>query len=239
MREIKSDQTMTMAIKTANNYHDWVYNSFSHFIKKGIVLEVGSGHGKYSKKIIADVTELIVSDIDPNAIENMKNELSAYDNIHCLVMNGVQKDQLNKNVDNIILINVLEHIEDDNRLIKQSCECLNPEGKLIIFIPAFEMLYSHLDKQAGHYRRYTKKSILRLLIDDFEIEYMKFFNAIGFFGWLANKYTCSKINSKTTNMQVSLYNKLIPIIKYFDHLLPFIGQSLVVVATKKEKDQKN
>lgn len=235
MGSFKPNETMTEAVKTANNYHDWVFETFSNFIKRGIAIEIGPGHGKFTRKIINHVDKLIVSDIDQVAVDKITNELRNLKEIKYLVMNGIEEDKLKEQVDNIILINLLEHIENDTEFISQCYKSLKHNGKLILFLPAFELLYSELDKQAGHFRRYTKKKIINLLNKNgFRINKIRYFNSIGFFGWLVNKYTKSKLNSKTTNVQVVLYDKMIPILKHFDYLLFFIGQSLVVLATKKE-----
>lgn len=231
--QIKSRETMSNAITQITHYHNWVFNSFKNFITNGIVLEVGSGHGIYSKKIAKLVHKLIVSDIDVGAIEIIKEHLKSINNIDYVVMDGVDNSKLPFQIDTIIAINIIEHIKNDDTFIKSCYEILKLNGRLIIFAPAFQMLFSNYDRQAGHYRRYTKSQFRILLQNHFTIEKMHYFNKIGFWGWLVNKYSKSHINSKSTHSQIKLYDKLIPFLKYFDYLIPFIGQSVIVIATKK------
>ena len=54
----------------------------------------------------------------------------------------------------IYAINVIEHIADDVAALAQLRELLRPGGKLVIFVPAFPMLYSEMDRRIGHFRRY-------------------------------------------------------------------------------------
>lgn len=234
----KSQETMSSAIAQITNYHDWVFDSFKDFIKDGIALEIGSGHGIYSKKIAKQVQRLIVSDIDAEAIKTIQNQLQSINNIDYLVMDGINENQLPAKVDTIILVNVIEHIKNDRLLIDQCYNALNSSGRIVIFAPAFNLLFSNYDKQAGHYRRYTKSLCHDLLQDHFKIQKIRYFNKVGFFGWLLNKYSKSHINSKSTNTQIQLYDKMIPFLKYADYLIPFIGQSLIAVGTKRDTHEK-
>jgi len=48
-----------------------------------------------------------------------------------------------------------------------------------------------------------------------------------------NKHLKASVGSNATGYQVLLYNRLIPILKHVDHLLPWLGQSLVVIARRQ------
>ena len=59
--------------------------------------------------------------------------------------------------DTVIYVSVLEHIADDLREFKLAKDVLTPGGKILIFVPALPFLYSPIDANTGHIRRYTKK----------------------------------------------------------------------------------
>lgn len=234
-RRIVSKETMNDATKAADNYQQWVFDSFRWFLKRGAALEIGSGHGRYSKKMIQYVDELLVTDIDPVAIDEIKNELYGLGRIKYMVMDGIDEKRFeSKKVDNIVLINVLEHIEDDSGFLRSCREIMNPDGRLVVFVPAFQLLYSRIDQQVGHFRRYSM-SVLQELLDrhDFVTDHIRYFNFVGFFGWYFNKLIGSDLNSDKTNAQISLYNKLIPWLKYADRFMRFPGQSILALARKK------
>ena len=63
--------------------------------------------------------------------------------------------------DVIYTCNVLEHIESDQYALSEFFEHLNKGGRLLIYVPAFPFLYSDMDKQIGHYRRYTKADLVK------------------------------------------------------------------------------
>lgn len=61
------------------------------------------------------------------------------------------------------LFDVLEHIENDLMFLKNIHEYLLPGGHVFISVPAYKILWSHEDEIAGHYKRYTLKSLNEVL----------------------------------------------------------------------------
>jgi hypothetical protein len=104
---------------------------------------------------------------------------------------------------------------------------------LVLFVPAFSALYGTLDREAGHFRRYRRETLVALLgMCGFRVEMARYFNAVGFFGWWLNKHLRARVGSKATGVQVLLYDRLVPVFKHVDRLLPWVGQSLIVIARK-------
>ena len=67
--------------------------------------------------------------------------------------------------DFVTALDVIEHIEDDRKALMQINSLLKPSGTLIIIVPAYQFTYSLWDARVGHYRRYTRRSIVNLLED--------------------------------------------------------------------------
>jgi SAM-dependent methyltransferase len=65
-------------------------------------------------------------------------------------------------VDAVVLLNVLEHIEDDAAAIGHLFRILKPGGVAVIEIPAGPGLYDVYDKQLMHFRRYRRKDAVSL-----------------------------------------------------------------------------
>jgi SAM-dependent methyltransferase len=66
-------------------------------------------------------------------------------------------------VDAAVLLNVLEHIEDDAGAVGQVARVLKPGGVAVIEVPAGPGLYDAYDKYLRHYRRYRLPDVARLL----------------------------------------------------------------------------
>jgi len=226
--------TMSLAITSAMNYHQWVFNSFARYLKRGLVtLEIGAGHGIYTKLLLAISNKVIATDIDQKAVININTELSPNFPVKAILMDGIDTDRINEQINNIVAINVIEHIDRDDSFIRDCYSVLSPSGRLIIFAPAFPSLYSKIDKEAGHFRRYHRADIERLLINNgFKLLYSHYFNFIGFWGWLINKYLGSGINASITNSQITVFDKLVNLFKCFEIFSVFCGQSILLVGEK-------
>jgi ubiquinone/menaquinone biosynthesis C-methylase UbiE len=62
-------------------------------------------------------------------------------------------------VDGAVLLNVLEHIEDDNGAMKQLHRVVKPGGVVYIEVPAGPHLFDLYDKHLMHFRRYEMKGL--------------------------------------------------------------------------------
>ena len=83
--------------------------------------------------------------------------------------------------DLICMFDVLEHIEEDKETLKVVKNHLNPNGQLLITVPACQWLYSTHDKLLHHKRRYSKKQLSELASDNnFTIKKLSFFNTLLF-----------------------------------------------------------
>lgn len=85
----------------------------------------------------------------------------------------------------IYTLNVLEHIEDDLAVLRALRRKLCPGGRLMIYVPAFAVLFSSMDRRVGHVRRYTAAQLARLLAEaELEIDELRYVDFLGFFASL-------------------------------------------------------
>ena len=135
--------------------------------------------------------------------------------------------------------NVLEHIYDDIKSLKQLESKLTKNGTLVLYLPAFQLLYSDLDRAVGHFRRYSKKRILKITHDaGFRIDKMFYVDSVGFFcsfiiqilGW----NTEFGVGSKNF---LKLYDKFIfPVSRFLDSLgFKYILGKNIFVSLKKSQ----
>lgn len=74
------------------------------------------------------------------------------------------------------IFDVLEHIQDDLDFLRTLRTALQPGGRLYLSVPAFRWLWSNEDDFAGHFRRYTVRSLTRVLRKaNFEVDYAGYF----------------------------------------------------------------
>ena len=144
----------------------------------------------------------------------------------------------NKNLDTIIGINVLEHIKDDVVALKHLSLLLNPGGKIILFVPAFPLLFGDWDEMIGHFRRYTKMKLEQKLKASGFIPIESFyFNSLGFLGWGLNKLLRKTPQNDVVKLQAQIFDKyLVPPLSKLENIFrPPIGQSLFMFGLKHGK----
>ena len=85
----------------------------------------------------------------------------------------------NEKYDLIVAADVIEHIQNDKKAIKDLTKILKKNGKILITVPAFQFLFSKKDVQLKHYRRYNIKNF-KFLTKDLKIIKITYFNFVLF-----------------------------------------------------------
>jgi SAM-dependent methyltransferase len=229
-------QTLQVIAK-ADEFNKWMYQSFSKHLQ-GEVLEIGSGIGNISKHAIADNHILTLSDYNNDYKNWLSKHFTVFENVkQILQIDLLQPDFMNvyehlkEKYDCIFLLNVIEHIGDDLLAIKNCFFLLKPGAKLIVLAPAYNWLYCNLDKQLGHYRRYTLRSMTNLFLkNDLRICEKKYFNFSGLPGWF---FFGKILRKKILGREISVFNKIIPLAKLIDKIIfNKIGLSVIVIGIK-------
>ena len=133
--------------------------------------------------------------------------------------------------------NVLEHIEDDKSAMSEIYRKLETDGKFLIYVPAFSILFSGLDSRVGHYRRYSKKELRTKLNESgFIVEKITYVDSLGFFAALLTKFLGygGKVGLGGER-SLKLYDRFVfPISKLLDKigLKNVLGKNLFCIARK-------
>ena len=90
--------------------------------------------------------------------------------------------------DSILYIDVLEHIEQDQKELEVACTYLNDSGYLIVLAPAYQLLFSEFDEAIGHHRRYSRSSLPVLDKENIMQRDVFFLDSLGLFTSLVNKF---------------------------------------------------
>lgn len=226
-------------IAKANQFNEWMYDQFRHQLK-GEILEIGSGIGNISKLVIAEGHYITLSDYNEEYCEVLKKEFSHNENVRkILSIDLLHPDFNNKyaayheKFDSIFLLNVIEHLEEDNLAVSNCRYLLKQAGHLILLAPAYSWLYSSFDRQLGHFRRYTLRSLSELLKgNNFTILSGSYFNFAGIGGWLLfGKILKQRMLSSG---EMSAFNRIVPIAKVIDKLFAKkSGLSIIVSGIKR------
>lgn len=81
----------------------------------------------------------------------------------------------------VLLLDVLEHLEDDAAALAAARRALAPDGLLVVTVPAYRWLWSAHDVALGHRRRYTARTLRRLVEGaGFRVERVSYFSTLLF-----------------------------------------------------------
>jgi hypothetical protein len=129
-----------------------------------------------------------------------------------------------------MLSNVLEHIEDDAAAVRRFRSVLPENGRLVILVPALPALHGSIDDAIGHYRRYTPRTLTRVIeANGFSLESLEWLNLLGIPGWFLNSRVLRR--RSVPGLQVKLYDRLAPVLARLESVLKLpVGMSLLAVA---------
>jgi len=217
------------ALSEAVNYRRAIISEFESYLR-GRVLEVGAGIGQTSEAIlgIPGVDELVALEPDQRFQDGFRKSLPRIRLIAGTTVDLPEGEGFNA----IVMVNVLEHIEDDQTELIRLREILRSSaGHLCMLVPARPEIFSKLDAHFGHFRRYTKRELqYKLGQAGFDIVSLHYFNFIGYFAWWLRFKLMQSMSFDIK--QVRFFDrKIFPFAHAFESRLarPPIGQSLIAV----------
>lgn len=220
----------------AKNWKQYVTKIIKPYIY-GDLLEVGAGIGTNTLLFFNNnVSSIILLEPDKKFCDVLqKLSFNKSFSVSCSVINGYISDiPTTTKFDTILYIDVLEHIEDDIKEIEMASCLLKQNGKLIVLSPAHMYLMSPFDKAIGHFRRYSKKSILSLVKDKSVVPVKCIYvDSVGLFASFANKYFLKQ--KYPGNPQIAFWdNWMIPLSTILDRALQHkVGKTIIAVWEKK------
>lgn len=249
--EMKTEQTKISNIKdaegkyilesiaVAKKFNKWMYSQISYYLKDPAI-EIGSGIGNISTLAVNDLKEVTLSDYNQEYCNLL---LTRFEN-HTSVKSILTIDLLDPDFErtylslkgkysSIFMLNVLEHIPDEGKAMRNCSFLLAPGGTIAILVPAYMSLFSPVDVTLGHCRRYSKKMLKKTVTSNgFSISRIWHFNFLGMMGWFM---FCKLLRRRIiTTGQTRTFEWLIPVAKILDiFFLNKVGLSVICVAQKQ------
>jgi SAM-dependent methyltransferase len=133
----------------------WVRELLARHAPSGRLLDVGAGDGFVARSLHERGRDIVAVD-------------AAFDttDVAALVSDGIKAQKalpFEQGFSAVLLLDVLEHVDDDLALLREAAACIDDGGVVIVTVPAWPSLFSAHDRALGHRRRYTPTELEQLL----------------------------------------------------------------------------
>jgi 2-polyprenyl-3-methyl-5-hydroxy-6-metoxy-1,4-benzoquinol methylase len=147
------------------------------------VLDVGAGTGTITAQY-ADGRDVVAVDSSASCVAELHRRFARTPNVR-VEHADLREFQDERGFDAIVMINVLEHIDDDVATLQSLSRLLQPRGRIVLYVPALNGLYGRFDRRVGHYRRYAPWR-MRAVVQaaGFQPLVLRYVNALALPGWL-------------------------------------------------------
>ena len=140
-------------------------------------------------------------------------------------------------LDYVYTLNVLEHIDDDNAAMRGIAARLKPGGRLLVYVPAFQVLYSSMDRKVGHVRRYRREGLARVVADAGLVDVVaRYVDSIGFLAAFAYRFVGNDDGSIDRGALRAYDRFVFPVSRVLDRLFGrWFGKNVLLTATRPQR----
>jgi len=198
-------------------------------LKGKSVLDIGCGIGTFSRRLSEKGFMVVGMDVSEKCLNKARE--ACPDKIRFIHDDICRPRKLHRlKFDSVLALDVLEHIRDDGKAIRNIRSLLKPKGTLVLTAPAFNFLFSKYDLMVGHEKRYSAHQLRKLLEENgFNVERLFYWNLLGFFGWLILLKILRRLPSAFDTKTNTIYKYWF---KIENKIKPPLGITIFIKATK-------
>jgi SAM-dependent methyltransferase len=216
-------------MEVAANYNRWLVDLAAMNFQPGArILDFGAGTGTLTRMFHARGFDVRACEPDAAMARELQRAGIATEQSLTAIPDG--------SFTGVVSFNVLEHIEDDAAALRALRAKLRAGGRLFLYVPAFPILYSSMDKQVGHHRRYRRAPLKRLLERcGFEVIRCRYADSLGFPAALAYRFLGSS-DGLLTRDSVFRYDRWVfPLSRALDSLIAgTLGKNVLIVGVRTD-----
>jgi len=222
-------------LSRARRFNQWVAEAIRPHVGHS-VLEIGAGIGNLTSLLLPR-DRYVATDVDEahlRVLNRWADHGTRFEVRSVNVCNPIDFKPLQNSFDTVVCLNVLEHIASPDQALANIRSALQPGGRAIVLVPQGAWLYSKLDREIGHVKRYARQQLNEeLQRAGFLVDGLFEFNRSGVPGWFVNCRLLGR--TRLPEVQLRLYNLLVPLMRQVDPWLPWRGLSLIAVARNAPK----
>ena len=222
------------ALANMSNYYAWIFDIFAPWAR-GDIIEYGAGLGTVSERLVplADRLTLVEPSVQLADALRIRFAGNRWVEIEAESLEIHVARTEAHSADTVVLVNVLEHIEDDRAALAHIFRILKPGGHLLIFVPALGFLMSKFDLMLGHFRRYHRRDLMGKVTESGgEVLVCRYFDLAGIIPWWV-AYTLMGARRVSPTLLRIGDKVLIPVSRAIERIFPApIGKNLILIAEK-------
>lgn len=211
----------------AVNYKSFLLSLIRNHLRPGMrILDKGAGIGIFAKSLRNEGHNVFCFEPD--------DKQAKFIEANGLPVARTLDEMETHSFDFIYSLNVLEHIDDDLDALSCWFGLLKPGGRILVYVPAFQLLYSSMDRKVGHFRRYKKNELIaKAKMAGFQIVYAKYVDSIGFLASIAYKLT-NDGSGDLNRRALVIYDRLFfPVSAFVDFIThPVVGKNVYLIAER-------
>ncbi|MFN2442811.1 MAG: glycosyltransferase [Thermoanaerobaculia bacterium] len=216
------------------NYNRWIWDRVKDHVGER-VLEIGAGTGSLTRFLYG--RELVVAtEKEKPYLDRLTNAFRRRPGVEIQTLDLDLETDLSRlrerRFDTVTLVNVLEHIDDDEGALRKVASVLSPGGTVIVYVPAGSSLFGPLDHGVGHKRRYDRPQLETMLdAAGFDLLDSGWQNRAGKFGWWLNSSILRR--KELPPAQSRMFDRFVPLFRRLEGKRPGSGLSLYAIGRKR------
>ena len=224
------------ALAAAPRFNRWMADTIRDYVGEN-VMEIGAGIGNLTRCLVPRKKRYVATDFQPEYLARLSGRFHHRPNMEIQFVDLAKKECFSEyfgQMDSVVCLNVLEHVEDDRQGLSNIHSVLRSGGKAIILVPHGQEIYGTMDAAVGHYRRYSEAELRQKMEHaGFRVEKVIMFNRISRPAW----YISGRIFKRTTLgvRQMRLFDRFVWLWRRIDTVLPWRSISIIAVGTKMDR----
>jgi glycosyltransferase involved in cell wall biosynthesis len=231
---VDKDKDILDAFASAPNFNRWMADTIRPYVGRRVI-EIGAGMGNLTRQLVAGRKRYVATDIDREHLERLASRLPNRPNLEIAELNAEVAENhapFQGQMDTVICLNVLEHIEDDLGALRNIRSMLEDGGCAIILVPCGQSIYNSLDEELGHFRRYSEDQLReRMTAAGFDVHTILRFNRASRPGWWFNGSILKK--RTISRLQLKNFDRMVWLLRRIDARLPWPQTSIIGIGRRK------
>lgn len=222
------------ALAAASRFNRWIADTIQPYVGEN-VMEIGAGIGNLTRFLIPRRKRYVVTDNDPEHLAHLSGRYHHRPNVEiCLtdLSNAECFRRFHAQMDSVVCLDALEHIEDDMAGLRNIHSVLRPGGRAIVLVPQDQRIFGTLDAALGHYRRYSESELReKMERAGLPASTVIMFNRVSRPAWYVSGRLLKRKSLSVRQMR--WFDRFVWLWRRIDSSLPWPSISLIAIGVKK------